>query len=291
MTNSTGQILQLQDGRRLGYAEYGQQESTPVFHFHGASSSRLERPLDESVLQEAGCRLIVPDRPGHGLSDPKPGRRLLDWPDDVAQLADHLGLRTFYVMGYSAGGAHALACAYKLPGRVTAGAAVSSGAPMGRPGAFKGLPLPNRLLLGSARWAPWLAKPIRRMMSSMLLADPERAIRRLLTSLPEADQKILYAPEQMGLAAEGLCEALRPGWRGIAQDDIITNQDWGFDPALISVPIDIWHGMADVTVPCHAGHYLHDTIPDSRATFLPGEGHFLLMARWGEILAALVSQR
>ena len=34
------------------------------------------------------------DRPGHGLSDFQPERTLLDWPEDVAALADHLEIRT-----------------------------------------------------------------------------------------------------------------------------------------------------------------------------------------------------
>ena len=194
-------------------------------------------------------------------------------------------------MGYSAGGPHALACAYRLPERVRAAAAVSSVAPMGRCGAFRGMPLPNQILNGSARWAPWLARLIRRTISNMIEGDVEKASRRLMSSLPEADQKVLYAPEQMDALSRSVREALRPGWRGAARDDVIENKDWGFDPAQISVRIDIWHGTEDVNVPCHAGRYLHDTIPHNRATFVPGEGHFLLMVRWGEILAALTCER
>ena len=290
MTESTGQTVLLQDGRKLGYAEYGLSSGMPVFHFHGASSCRLERPLDEQVLPETGCRLIVPDRPGHGLSDPQPGRRLLDWPNDISQLADHLGIDTFHVMGYSAGGSYALVCAFKLPERVRAAAAVSSVAPMGRRGAFRGMPLPNQILNGSARWVPWLTKLIRSTMSNMLMADVGKAARRLMSSLPEADKAILYAPEQLDALSNNVREALRPGWRGAAQDDIIVFHDWGFDPAQIRVRVDIWHGTADVNVPCHAGQYLHDTIPDSRVTFLPDEGHFLLFERWGEILTALIGE-
>jgi pimeloyl-ACP methyl ester carboxylesterase len=63
--------------------------------------------------------LIVPERPGFGLSDFQAGRTLLDWPDDVAALADHLGLECFGVFGLSADGPYAAACAYKIPQRLT----------------------------------------------------------------------------------------------------------------------------------------------------------------------------
>jgi pimeloyl-ACP methyl ester carboxylesterase len=43
-------------------------------------------PADE-FAKELGVRIISPDRPGLGLSDPKVGRTLLDWADDIKQVA------------------------------------------------------------------------------------------------------------------------------------------------------------------------------------------------------------
>ena len=77
--------------------------------------------------------LVAVDRPGVGQSDPLPGRRLLAWPDDVALLADGLGLDRFAVLGHSGGGPFATACAHALPERVTALGVVCGFAPMDRP--------------------------------------------------------------------------------------------------------------------------------------------------------------
>ena len=52
-----------------------------------------------------GWRLVAFDRPGHGLSSPHPGATLTDLADDVADLADQLGLDRFAVLGYSGGAA------------------------------------------------------------------------------------------------------------------------------------------------------------------------------------------
>lgn len=82
---------------------------------------------------------ISVDLPGHGLSDVQPKRRLTDWPQDITQLVDHLGLENFYVTGHSAGGLHALACAHELAERIVAGAAISSVAPMSRPRPYDGV--------------------------------------------------------------------------------------------------------------------------------------------------------
>lgn len=69
----------LADGRRLGYDERGPSTGKPLFYFHGSPSSRLESTLyvSENSLHSLNIRLIVMDRPGLGLSDFQPNRRLL----------------------------------------------------------------------------------------------------------------------------------------------------------------------------------------------------------------------
>ena len=83
--------ITLNDGRVLTNGDYGDSVGMPLIHCHGSNGSRWERPFADTILQDAGVRLIVPDRPGHGGPTPKPGRTLLDWAGDVAQLADQLG--------------------------------------------------------------------------------------------------------------------------------------------------------------------------------------------------------
>ena len=43
------QILELNDGRKLGFAEYGVLDGVPVFHFNGSGGSRLERPANLTI--------------------------------------------------------------------------------------------------------------------------------------------------------------------------------------------------------------------------------------------------
>jgi pimeloyl-ACP methyl ester carboxylesterase len=105
MTSETmNQTVTLRDGRKLGFAEYGEIDGRAVFHIIGSGGSRLEYPADQSILTDLGIRFFATDCPGHGISDPQPDRQLLDWPDDITQLADSLNIQKFYVMGWSAGG-------------------------------------------------------------------------------------------------------------------------------------------------------------------------------------------
>ncbi len=100
--------ISLSDGRTLAFTEVGDAGGTPVIHFHGAPSSRLELGFLDSAFAEAGLRVITPDRPGYGGSSPHPGRTLAGWPTDVAALADALGVDRFVVSALSGGGPFAV---------------------------------------------------------------------------------------------------------------------------------------------------------------------------------------
>jgi pimeloyl-ACP methyl ester carboxylesterase len=76
--NQMSQSITLNDGRRMGFAEYGDPYGHPILLFVGGSS-RVVRPPE--ILPN--IRLLTIDRPGLGLSDFQPGRKLLDFPDDV----------------------------------------------------------------------------------------------------------------------------------------------------------------------------------------------------------------
>ena len=85
MADSAYREVKLRDGRTLAYAEYGSPSGQPIIYCHGVPSSRVEADLivDGAKAAALNLRIIVPDRPGMGRSDYQPGRRIVDWPDDV----------------------------------------------------------------------------------------------------------------------------------------------------------------------------------------------------------------
>src|SRR5438876_7760468 len=155
LSNTTDKVLSLRDGRVLGYAEYDDPSGKPVFFFHGLPGSRRQRHPDDSIAIELGARIITLDRPGYGFSDFQPGRTLLNWPDDVAQLADALHIEQFAAIGLSGGGPYLLSCAHKMPERITSATVISGMGPVDHPEAMKGMMGSMRLGLGLARRVPW----------------------------------------------------------------------------------------------------------------------------------------
>ena len=85
----------------------------------------------------------------------------------------------------------------------------------------------------------------------------------------------------------GMSEAYRNGVDGAAWEAAMLVRPWGFRLEDIRIPVHIWHGEADLNDPLQCAEYSRDTIPKTRAKFYPGEGHFLIMKRWGEILSEL----
>ena len=234
-------------------------------------------------------RLVTVDRPGHGLSDFQSKRRLWDWPTDVVALADHLDIERFAVSGWSFGGPYAIACAHAIPERLTAVGLISSFAPYDRPKATANMARFNRIALGLARWTPyWLGRQFMKVQARALVAKPEETAKRMLSSVPEADRKVLSDPEATEMLLPAMSESYRNGADGAAWEGALLVRPWGFRLQDVAIPVEIWQGEADVNAPLQCAEYLRDTIPRAHATTFPGEGHFLILRRWGEILERLI---
>ncbi len=85
-------------------------------------SRRAWLPAQPAYLRreasEAGLRIIGIDRPGYGLSTPRPGRTIAGWVPVALAVADHVGIGQFATVGVSTGGAFALALAALAAERV-----------------------------------------------------------------------------------------------------------------------------------------------------------------------------
>ncbi|MEO0330064.1 MAG: alpha/beta hydrolase [Bacteroidota bacterium] len=112
----TKNFLWLSDGKTICYAEYGNPWSEPVFLFHGNPGARISWGLYPDSPFLPGIRIIAPDRPGHGRTDYKKNT-LERWPNDISELADHLGIDRFHLFAPTGGGPYALACTCKIPER------------------------------------------------------------------------------------------------------------------------------------------------------------------------------
>src|SRR3546814_2891136 len=68
--------------RRIAFCEYGDPTGHPVVVAHGSPGSRYEGLSLHNASSTAGIRLIVPDRPGFGRTDPYTDKGFHSWDDD-----------------------------------------------------------------------------------------------------------------------------------------------------------------------------------------------------------------
>ncbi|RIQ26261.1 alpha/beta fold hydrolase [Jiangella rhizosphaerae] len=259
-------LIRTADGRDLAVEEWGVPDGTPVVYAHGTPMSRLARHPDDALFAGLGIRLITFDRPGYGHSTPRSGRRVVDVADDIAAIADDLGLDRFPVFGVSGGGPHALAFAAVHPDRATRVATLASTAPCDAEGLdwTAGMMDGNRVSAAAALRG--------RVALEAHLAETESEDLREL--LPESEQAVLARPEVQRMLAAAYAEAVRPGLHGWVDDELaLYGLPWGFDPADITVPVSLWHGELDTVVPVAHSVWLAERIPDAALIRAPGAAH------------------
>jgi pimeloyl-ACP methyl ester carboxylesterase len=202
----------------------------------------------ELAASQYGLQLIGYDRPGYG---------------DLA------------VWGHSGGGPFALACAALLPGLVVSASVFASVAPADAEG-----------LDFFATWPPEEREEI-----ELFYRQPERA-RELRWSHAQERLPALSTIggwlDLFGIAAEtappGTLElaehlalvqqdTLCRGDQGWWDDNVAYLTPWGFDPANITVPVQLWHGENDQAVPPAHGHWFASHIEGLDAHFPADDDH------------------
>jgi pimeloyl-ACP methyl ester carboxylesterase len=245
---------------------------------------------EQAILQ--GVRLIVFDRPGIGRSDPKPGFQLLDWPDDVAEATNQLGIERFAVSGLSGGGPFALACAYKMPERLTACGLISAVPPVEyimRAGS-RGMRLAYRLL---DRLPPRLFRAlVSRTMAQAARSNVEETEQRLTRNakrLGIGDQRILSIPQVRRAYAETAVESYRQGIQANVEEALLLGKRWPFQVEEIKFErVFMWHGEQDQIMPIAPVRQFAQALPHCHATFYPDTGHLsTVVAHADDIVGAL----
>jgi len=253
----------LPDQRQIAYGIYGAHNTTStVFYFHGSPSSHHEAFLLSEAGQRHNVRIIAPSRPGSGGSTFREDGTLLDYPDDILALADHLHIAKFGIVAVSAGAPYAFACRRRVSRSRLVGLGIVAGIyPVASLGTA-GMKFPSRLMLWVAPWFPgivaWL---IDKQLGTVARDDDEKKMEAMLV----ADMQHASTPQSEKLAWDNAStkvrravvtsvrEGVRYGGRGPAWEMGLLGSHWGFELDEIQ-PIEkgeliMWHGDIDANVP------------------------------------------
>ncbi|MCU1592306.1 MAG: hypothetical protein JWP11_3562 [Frankiales bacterium] len=281
----------LEDGRRLGFAEFGRPHGRAVLWMHGTPGARRQIPQAARVAAaELDLRLIGVDRPGVGLSTPHRYDALGDFADDLTYLLDRLGIDEFAMLGLSGGGPYVLATAHAMPDRMKVGGVLGGVAPTVGPDAADGgiVDLARRfapLLAGLHLPLGWLLAGF--FWSTRPVAVP--AFRLYARFSPEGDRLVFARPEMQAMLLDDLLTGGRPGLRAPVYDVLLFGRDWGFSVRDITVPIHWWHGDADHIVPLAHGRHVAQLLRHGHFYVRPGESHMGTLGAAEEILGTLLA--
>lgn len=280
----TADVITLADGRRLRWHEFGDPDGSPVLYTAGTPVSGLGGATYHEAARAAGLRWVSPDKPGYGGSDYQRKRSVNDWGDDLAALAGHLGLDRFALAGESGGGPFTLTAARQLADRVSVVALIASSGPI-EPAERAGQRAPNRVMAWLARNAP------------ALNTVPVAAMRRGIFTPARRDVNLRRDPaatSQAGHAGlrieyEAVADALRHGTRATVQELALIRRPWGFPLSEITMPVHLWHGVLDRSVPIAFARRLTRELPDATLHVGDSSGHDVGVDRSYEIMSVLAS--
>jgi pimeloyl-ACP methyl ester carboxylesterase len=280
----------LPDGRRLGYAEYGDPHGTLLLWFHGSPGARRQvPPTARAAADRLGLRLVCVERPGVGVSSDHAYGRLRDAAADIATVADHLGHGRFLVLGLSGGGPYALACAHEMPERVVAvgilgGLVPTTGEEASATDGIVALARScNRLLtvfrvpLGMGLW------------TFIRVTQPagHYLYRAYTHLLPHGDDKVLDDPELEAMFVDDLITGGRRQFNAFVNDLVLVGRPWGFRVADVRVPVRWWQGDADPFVSLEQAQRTVALLRDVELHVRHGESHLGGFAVGGEMLETL----
>lgn len=292
-SNRLNQTYTLPDGRQLGYAEYGDANGKPLLYFHGFPSSRIEAKPMHDYASRHGIRVISLERPGWGLSSPKPQRTMLDWSADVKDFATGMKLDRFTILGTSGGGPFAVACAYGLPRNMLANVGLfASGPPWvaGRrymtytrrltsvmahnwPSSLK---LVLDVVLGLMRWALSTGFATRRIDTWLEAVNKKEAEKRKEAGKPAKEEQTIE--EQRKYLVDLLIgEPFVQGTGTMVHEaKLLSASDWGFPLEDVTYPVKIWHGAKDRNAPIEAIRYLAEKMPNSTLHEFKDDTHYTM---------------
>ena len=277
-------MLILPNGRRLNYAEYGDSSGVPAVYCHGVPGSHQDGCLADAPARSLGVRLIVPERPGYGLSDSQDDVTLSSVAGDIVALVHALKLDHPAMLGFSGGGSYAMAAATALGEKARRLVLVSSFAPFGDPRLLADMSESLRQVFTLAAGDP---TQFGASLASAT-ADADSLAEAVIAGLPEVD-KALFADARLRAAYRASCAlALRQGPRALLADFALMTKPWNFDPAAITCPVTLWHGLSDRNAPPAMSKALALVIPGARLNLIPGAGHCFIWQRWKDVLASAV---
>lgn len=277
----------LSNGKRVAYREYGDPEGQPLLLFHSVIGSSLETPIDvEPILRKNHYRMVIPERPGYGLSDAQYDVDSTEIATQFKALLDELAIKRVMVVGHVLGCVYAMAFMHRY--RQTVRRAVLLMPPSSdNPQFFKEMGPLYRLNNIIAFHSPSMYSLYSYMMIRGIRTSPASFSKLLARGLDEEEAKLVTSPTFKIRLKYAFSGPFRSVAKCVAREVTQLNAPWAFFESSIDVPTVVWHGERDNNLPVSLSRHVAKRLKNSRLEVSSSSGHFLYYKEWDRILQSL----
>jgi pimeloyl-ACP methyl ester carboxylesterase/DNA-binding CsgD family transcriptional regulator len=242
---SKDKFLALRSGLTIAYRQYGPSEGHPIVVCHNGYGCRVTIPHGyEEMCQRQNKRIIIPDRPGFGLT-PFVKDHPNNWNAMLCEFIDTLGLESYDVLGTVLGSVIALQYAVEADSklkrvRLSSPVFVNTRKDSAHLiGIFSPV---SRLIRASERFAIeiyelWLKSV------TMNLSVHYRSM--LMNGLGCTERTLFLENNTLDLMIEGFQQGASRGLAGISHEMVHCLSPRKVDLSKITVPVDLWWGTQD----------------------------------------------
>ena len=286
VTETSGETIFTEDGRCIGFACYGPASGKPAMLFPSFRGSRLELTLDEAALTLLNRRIIIVERPGHGLSDPTDDLSYQLLARDVLRIADHLQISHFDVIGNSIGGYVALQTLPWLEKRVLRLLLISStgsvAAMQADPKTYWWVQFYTQML----SLVPDLSQKFWFTVERKFADDEDKHKAFFADHSPLEVATVVDNPAVWRVYHDNRIEGSRTTAWGAIHDLLRGIKNSETDLRQITVPTEIWHGELDNQISPSQAAALQQMLPDARLQLIDNGGHYIYLTHMQRILTA-----
>lgn len=269
-------------GRRVSYREYGDPDGVPIVVLHGAYSGSAIPDAFCPTAIECGVRLIAPDRPGYGASDPStPGLDVASAAEETRELAEQLGLGRYAVLALAIATAFGMELA-RRNSRVTNLTICSPHfASANLPGAKPNLDLMIRNEI--AKRIPWLTDQVMRVAWNSISHSQAEALARRIWRRSPVDQALVMEQGLASYFADVAMDARQspvdgPLW------ELRALSTYRFHGADLAAPIHVCFGGDDKLTDVVRMRELFGGVANARTETFPNAGHLMFFPYWRDLL-------
>jgi len=297
---SGNHFITLRDGRKLSYLDYqspskhkaNNNSQEVILLLHNLMGSAYEIPPDsDQVIRNQGLRIIIPERPGYGDSDPKNNRNHQDFCQDINDLLNTLKIDKVKVIAHSIGGVYALALAEFLPERVERIAMVNAATRIEDMRKAKPVPILVTAVLQSVRFAPFLIELILKMAIGK---DLDEFYEQQLTYIRPtvegraADINLLSRRNYRDYSILNLKQSAKQGVATWANELILSFSEWDFKITNTQMEYQFWHGDQDDVISINAAKRLASNLNTIKFNHIKNETHFLFSRHFNQVVEQLI---